>query len=108
MQLDSLTAISPIDGRYAAKTAGLRPIFSEYGLIYHRLLVEVRWLQNLSRNADISEVPEFSAAAHGLLDTIVQNFDPTQARSLRSAWVSKCATCSIACTPLSVRPAHTS
>ena len=44
MHLDSLTAISPIDGRYGAKTAALRPIFSEYGLIYHRLLVEVRWL----------------------------------------------------------------
>ena len=83
MQLDSLTAISPIDGRYAAKTASLRPVFSEYGLIYHRLLVEVRWLQTLSRTADISEVPEFSAAANALLDSIVQNFDPTQAQRIK-------------------------
>ncbi len=83
MQLDSLTAISPIDGRYAAKTASLRPVFSEYGLIYHRLMVEVRWLQTLSRTADISEVPQFSAAANALLDSIVQNFDPTQAERIK-------------------------
>jgi adenylosuccinate lyase len=83
MQLDSLTAISPIDGRYGAKTESLRAIFSEYGLLYHRLLVEVRWLQTLSRSADISEVPEFSAAANALLDTIVQNFDPTQAKRIK-------------------------
>ena len=83
MQLDSLTAISPIDGRYAAKTASLRPVFSEYGLIYHRLMVEVRWLQTLSRTADISEVPQFSAAANAWLDSIVQNFDPTQAQRIK-------------------------
>ena len=83
MQLDSLTAISPIDGRYAAKTASLRAIFSEYGLIYHRLTVEVRWLQQLSRNADINEVPEFSAEATALLDSIVENFDPLQAQRIK-------------------------
>jgi adenylosuccinate lyase len=83
MQLDSLTAISPIDGRYAAKTASLRAIFSEYGLIYHRLTVEVRWLQQLSRNADINEVPEFSAEANALLDSIVENFDPLQAQRIK-------------------------
>ncbi len=48
MELSSLTAISPIDGRYGNKTADLRPIFSEYGLIRHRLHVEVRWLQALA------------------------------------------------------------
>jgi adenylosuccinate lyase len=83
MQLDSLTAISPIDGRYAAKTASLRAIFSEYGLIYHRLTVEVRWLQQLSRNADINEVPEFSAEANALLESIVENFDPLQAQRIK-------------------------
>ena len=83
MQLDSLTAISPIDGRYGAKTAELRPIFSEYGLIYHRLLVEIRWLQSLSRSADIGEVPEFSSAANGLLDAIIDNFDPSQAQRIK-------------------------
>ena len=83
MQLDSLTAISPIDGRYAAKTASLRAIFSEYGLIYHRLTVEVRWLQQLSRNVDINEVPKFSAEANALLDSIVENFDPLQAQRIK-------------------------
>ena len=83
MQLDSLTAISPIDGRYAAKTANLRPIFSEYGLIYHRLLVEVRWLQSLSTSPDITEVPAFSAEANALLDTIVTAFDPSQAQRIK-------------------------
>jgi adenylosuccinate lyase len=83
MQLDSLTAISPIDGRYAAKTEGLRSIFSEYGLIHHRLMVEVRWLQALSRSTDIVEVPEFSASANALLDSIVENFDPEQAQRIK-------------------------
>ncbi len=83
MQLDSLTAISPIDGRYAAKTANLRPIFSEYGLIYHRLLVEVRWLQSLSASPDITEVTEFSAEANAQLDAIVAGFDPAQAQRIK-------------------------
>ena len=83
MQLDSLTAISPIDGRYASKTAGLRPVFSEYGLIYHRLVVEVRWLQALSRHAEIAEVPEFSSTASQLLDAIIDNFDPAQAQRIK-------------------------
>jgi adenylosuccinate lyase len=48
MQLSSLTAVSPVDGRYAGKTQALRPIFSEYGLIRARVLVEVRWLQRLA------------------------------------------------------------
>ena len=83
MQLDSLTAISPIDGRYAAKTASLRSIFSEYGLIYNRLTVEVRWLQSLSLNPDIGEVAEFSDEANALLDSIVENFDPAQAQRVK-------------------------
>ena len=83
MHLDSLTAISPIDGRYAAKTESLRGIFSEYGLIYHRLLVEIRWLQTLSRTADIDEVPEFSEAANTLLESIIENFDPSEAQKIK-------------------------
>ena len=83
MHLDSLTAISPIDGRYAAKTAGLRPIFSEYGLIYHRLLVEVRWLQALSANDAIAEVPQFSSAANELLESIIEDFDRSQAQRIK-------------------------
>jgi len=83
MHLDFLTAISPIDGRYAAKTESLRGIFSEYGLIYHRLLVEIRWLQTLSKTADIDEVPEFSEAANTLLESIIENFDPSEAQRIK-------------------------
>jgi adenylosuccinate lyase len=74
MDLNELTAISPTDGRYASKTAELRPIFSEYGLIHHRVLVEVRWLQALSASAEIAEVPVFDAPTNQLLDGIVDNF----------------------------------
>jgi adenylosuccinate lyase len=59
LDLSPLTAISPVDGRYASKTAALRPIVSEYGLIRHRVLVEVRWLQALAAHPGIPEVPEF-------------------------------------------------
>ena len=83
MQLESLTAISPIDGRYAAKTEPLREIFSEYGLIRHRVIVEVRWLQALSQNSEIIEVPIFSAAADSALNNIVTQFDPVQASRIK-------------------------
>ena len=56
MDLSQLTAISPVDGRYGSKTAQLRPIFSEYGLIRHRVLVEVRWLQHLAKEKAITPV----------------------------------------------------
>ncbi|EAU55013.1 adenylosuccinate lyase [Mariprofundus ferrooxydans] len=74
MQLSSLTALSPLDGRYASKTGDLRPIFSEYGLIRARVTVEVRWLQMLAANADIAEVPAFSSDANARLDAIVSDF----------------------------------
>jgi adenylosuccinate lyase len=83
MQLESLTAISPIDGRYAAKTEPLREIFSEYGLIRYRVIVEVRWLQALSQNSEIVEVPIFSAAADSALNNIVTQFDPVQASRIK-------------------------
>ena len=74
MQLSSLTAVSPVDGRYGRKTQQLRPIFSEYGLIYHRVLVEVRWLQALSSHPQIDEVPAFSADANQRLEQIISEF----------------------------------
>jgi adenylosuccinate lyase len=83
MQLEPLTAISPIDGRYAAKTDPLRAIFSEFGLIHQRVTVEVRWLQALSRNPEIAEIPAFSTAANAVLDALVVNFDTGQARRIK-------------------------
>ena len=74
MQLSSLTAVSPVDGRYAGKTSALRPIFSEYGLIRCRVLVEVRWLQRLANHPGIAEVAPFSAEANALLNELAENF----------------------------------
>jgi adenylosuccinate lyase len=56
----SLTALSPLDGRYAAKTAALRPVFSEAGLMHRRVLVELRWLLALAEEPKVSEVPPLS------------------------------------------------
>ena len=83
MELDSLTAISPIDGRYGNKTAALRNTFSEYGLIRFRLLVEVRWLQTLSANSNIIEVPAFSANAMTLLDSLIDDFSLSDAARIK-------------------------
>lgn len=74
MNLSALTAVSPIDGRYGGKTAALREIFSEYGLIKRRVMVEVRWLQCLAAHDGIVEVPALSAAANRHLEAIVDNF----------------------------------
>ncbi|MDH5395165.1 MAG: lyase family protein, partial [Gammaproteobacteria bacterium] len=79
MDLSQLTAISPVDGRYGSKTAALRPIFSEFGLIRNRVLVEVRWLQHLANEKSITEVHPFSAEAQSLLNTIVENFSEQDA-----------------------------
>ena len=67
MDLSPLSAVSPIDGRYGSKTAALRDVFSEYGLIKRRVLVEVRWLQSLAQHADIPEVPPLSPEANEVL-----------------------------------------
>ena len=79
--LSSLTAISPIDGRYGSKTQRLRTVFSEFGLIRYRVLVEVRWLQHLAENPQITEVAAFSAEANSLLNSLAENF--TEEQSLR-------------------------
>ncbi len=87
MDLSSLTALSPVDGRYASKTSSLRPYFSEYGLIKYRVLVEIRWLQALSQHSEIKEVPEFSTAANDYLNSIIENFneeDATRVKNIES------------------------
>ncbi|MCU7920284.1 MAG: adenylosuccinate lyase [Candidatus Thiodiazotropha sp. (ex Epidulcina cf. delphinae)] len=84
MELSSLTAVSPIDGRYGSKSADLRPIFSEFGLIRHRVLVEVRWLQALAAHNDILEVPTLSEHADNILNTIVDNFSEEDARRVKN------------------------
>lgn len=83
MELSSLTAVSPIDGRYSDKVSLLRPIFSEFGLLKYRIQVEVRWLQKLAACADINEVPAFSAEATAYLEQIVANFNENDAIQIK-------------------------
>jgi adenylosuccinate lyase len=84
MNLNSLTAISPIDGRYAEKTFSLREIFSEYGLIRNRLFVEIRWLEALSAHPGVKEVPELSPAARKRLEQIAEKFDVNEAQRVKA------------------------
>ena len=81
--LSSLTAVSPIDGRYGSKTTAYRAIFSEFGLIRFRVEVEVRWLQCLSKHPKISEVPALSQEANDVLDNIVSNFSEADAQQIK-------------------------
>jgi adenylosuccinate lyase len=83
MDLNSLTAISPIDGRYGSKTADLRPVFSEYGLIRQRVTVEVRWLQSLAAHPTITEVPAFSQASLEQLEQIISGFSEADAQRVK-------------------------
>ncbi|MDN2664205.1 adenylosuccinate lyase [Psychromonas sp. 14N.309.X.WAT.B.A12] len=83
MELSGLTAVSPVDGRYGSKTAILRDIFSEFGLIKFRVQVEVRWLQKLAQTDGIAEVPAFSAEANAHLDAIVANFGEADAQRVK-------------------------
>jgi adenylosuccinate lyase len=83
MDLSALTAVSPIDGRYGSKTTALREVFSEYGLIKRRVLVEIRWLQCLAAHEGISEVPAFSPPANRQLEQIVDDFSVADARRIK-------------------------
>jgi adenylosuccinate lyase len=83
MDLHSLTAISPIDGRYGSKTEALRPIFSEYGLMRARLAVEIRWLQSLAAQPSIEEVPPFSSEAQAALEQMVSGFSTADAQRIK-------------------------
>ncbi|MDD5227366.1 MAG: adenylosuccinate lyase [Methylococcales bacterium] len=80
----SLTAISPIDGRYADKVDLLRPIFSEFGLIRFRVQVEVRWLQALANQTEIVEVAPFSDEATQQLDAIISQFSEIDAERVKT------------------------
>lgn len=84
MDLSALTAVSPIDGRYGSKTAALREIFSEFGLIRRRVLVEVRWLQQLAAHPAIVEVPALSLEANALLEGILDEFSEADAARVKA------------------------
>ena len=84
MTHSTLTAISPVDGRYATKCNELRSIFSEYGLIKYRTTVEVRWLQKLAQMDSIAEVPNLSNAANEFLDNILAAFSEEAASRVKT------------------------
>ncbi len=83
MKVSTLKALSPADGRYADKVNGLRDIFSEYGLIRFRVLVEVRWLQALADEKDIAEIGPLSPVLKDLLNSIVDDFSMDDAERVK-------------------------
>jgi len=84
MELSTLSAVSPVDGRYSRHTVELRPIFSEFGLFRFRVQAEVRWLQMLASHPEIKEVPAFSAPANEKLNQIVSQFDEASAKRIKA------------------------
>ncbi|MEE4362159.1 MAG: adenylosuccinate lyase [Pseudomonadales bacterium] len=83
MALSSLTALSPIDGRYAGQVDALRPIFSEYGLMRFRVLTEVRWFQALADAPGLPELPALSPAARAHLESVASAFDEAAAQRIK-------------------------
>lgn len=82
MPLTTLSALSPLDGRYAAKTDKLRPILSEAGFMHHRVKVEISWLQALSE-AGFAEIKPFSARANALLNKLTSDFTEADAQRIK-------------------------
>ncbi|WP_201526032.1 adenylosuccinate lyase [Psychrobacter frigidicola] len=81
--MSQLTALSPIDGRYASKADSLRPYLSEFGLIKARVTVEIRWLQSLANNNAISELAAFDTDTKAFLNTIVDEFSEADAQAIK-------------------------
>jgi len=84
MEFNPLTAISPLDGRYAGKVDALREHFSEFGLIRARLKVEIEWLKALAAEPHFTEIAAFSPATIAELDALVANFGPVQAAEVKA------------------------
>lgn len=83
MTHNTLLSISPLEGRYHEKLNDLRPIFSEFGLMRFRTMIEVRWLQMLATHAHIPELPPFSAHADHLLNNLIENFSEQDAARIK-------------------------
>ena len=84
MSLSALTALSPLDGRYAAKVEALRAHFSEFGLIRNRVTVEIEWLKALAAEPGISEVPAFSVETIAELNELAANFSEADAENIKA------------------------
>ena len=84
MDLNTLTALSPLDGRYRRSGDKLAPYFSEFGLIRYRVKVEIEWLKALAAEPAIAEVPTFSAATVAELDAVADDFDLADAEAVKA------------------------
>jgi len=84
MSSHSLTALSPLDGRYAGKVEALRPIFSEYGLMHRRVHVEIEWLLALAADPKIAELHTFSAGQVNTLKAIADNFSVADGERIKA------------------------
>ena len=84
MNPSALTALSPLDGRYARSVEGLRDHFSEFGLIRNRIRVEIAWLQTLAAHPGIAECPPFSPATRAELDAVADDFSPADAEQVKA------------------------
>ena len=84
MTLTTLTALSPLDGRYHNKVDALRRYFSEFGLIHYRVLIEIEWLKALSAEAGIAEIAPFSAATLTRLDALYAHFSEADAEQIKT------------------------
>jgi adenylosuccinate lyase len=84
MALSPLTALSPLDGRYHSKLAGLRDLFSELALIRHRVRVEIEWLKVLAASPTIKEVPPFSPPTLAQLDAVASKFSEADGEAVKA------------------------
>jgi adenylosuccinate lyase len=84
MPFSALTALSPLDGRYQARVAPLRGLFSEYALIRFRVRVEVEWLKALAAEPRIAEVKSFSQRTVAQLDDLVKHFGEAEAEAVKA------------------------
>ena len=82
--INPLSALSPLDGRYAATTDPLRPIFSEYGLMKARVRVELEWLKALAAEPKIGEVAPFSATTLAEIDSVINGFSLSNAAEVKA------------------------
>ena len=80
----ALTALSPLDGRYAAKVSALRGQFSEFGLIRHRVRIELAWLSALAAEPAIAEVPPFSDTTKAAIAEIAERFSVDDAARIKA------------------------
>ncbi|CAM8878867.1 unnamed protein product [Rhodiola kirilowii] len=83
-EIFSLSALSPLDGRYRKKVKELAPYMSEYGLIYFRIIVEIKWLLKLSEIPEIVEVPSFSSDARSYLEELIERFSVNDALEVKN------------------------